>query len=556
MKKLIITALCLATVGYVAAQEAEAAPAGDAVGVDGGTAVVEAAQESAPAPAAKKFKNAKKVLDDLAADKGWSEGWDEEKGRIIVTADADFISQDPITDADFFRKREMAAKRAVLQGKAAIIEMINTQMSASEKFDMPGTDVHKQLGAEAAKVQAAMEQQKAVLASLLEKTDQAEADMLRGTTFGQRLDDAMAGAIKKLDKDYESDKHDAAAKARYEDLKAKYQAASKEFAVLKEKADKLQEAVQARQESAVTTMSRMPLYGSTVIMQTESWDDATGRYQVAVMITWSKALERAVRAIVTGENFKTKPGAKSVQQWLRGQELATMVGPRQYVDDKGNRWFLGVTARKYNDEMTSIIRMKNKGATEQYAKQMAAFCVFADVEAFKNAQQAMEVRGNEKETVDAVAESYAETLTQSFKQKTIRGLQKLASVETQHPITGDDIYVAVFGVNASSAAAALEAEKLNYTTKMMDNSHQTEERGRRAANGEAVRASENRSEDFQRGVDAQGNAIKNELKKRADENRPKGVRIYKENNGEPVAPKRPRKAKSGAFAGDDAQDDF
>ena len=556
MKKLMITALCLAAAGYVTAQEAEAAPAGDAVGVDGGTAVVEAAQETAPAPAAKKFKNAKKVLDDLAADKGWSEGWDEEKGRIIVTADADFVSKDPVNDPDFFIKREMAAKRAVLEGKAAIIEMINTEMSAAEKFDMPGTDVHKQLGAKAEKIKAAMEQQQALLASLLEQTDKAEADMLRGTTFGQRLDDAMAGAIKKLDKDYDADKHDAAAKARYESLKAKYQAASKEFAALKEEAEKLQESVQARQESAVVTMSRMPLYGSTVIMQTESWDDAAGRYQVAVMITWSKTLERAVRAIVTGENFKTKPGKKTVQQWLRGQELATMVGPRQYVDDKGNRWFLGVTARKYNDEMTSITRKQSKGSTEQFAKQMAAFCVFADVESYKNAQQAMETRGNEKETVDAVAESYAETLSQAFEKKTIRGLQKLASVETQHPITGDDIYVAVFGVNASSAAAALEAEKLNYTTKMMDNSHQTEERGRRAANGQAVRESTNRPEDFQRGLNSQSNAIKNELEKRAGENRPKGVQIYKENNGGAVAPKKPRKNRSGAFAGDDPDDTF
>ena len=303
-------------------------------------------------------------------------------------------------------------------------------------------------------------------------------------------------------------------------------------------------------------MSRMPLYGSTVIMQTESWDDAAGRYQVAVMITWSKTLERAVRAIVTGENFKTKPGKKTVQQWLRGQELATMVGPRQYVDDKGNRWFLGVTARKYNDEMTSITRKQSKGSTEQFAKQMAAFCVFADVESYKNAQQAMETRGNEKETVDAVAESYAETLSQAFEKKTIRGLQTLASVETQHPITGDDIYVAVFGVNASSAAAALEAEKLNYTTKMMDNSHQTEERGRRAANGQAVRESTNRPEDFQRGLNSQSNAIKNELEKRAGENRPKGVQIYKENNGGAVAPKKPRKNRSGAFAGDDPDDTF
>ena len=562
MKKLMITAMCLATAGHVFAQEEVLAtgeggvPAGLTVGADGGTAAVEAAQDAGPAPAARKFKNAKKVLSELADEKGWEEKWDEEKGRIITIAAADFTSKDPAHDKDFFAKREMAIKRAILEGKAAIIEMINTEMSASEKLDMPGTDVNRELGAEAEKIRMAMASQQILLADLLEQTDRAEAEMLRGTTFGQRLDDLMAAAIKRLDAEYDAGKHDEAAKSRYVALKAQCVAALREFDALKEKAEKLQESIQSKQESSVATMARMPLYGSTVIMQTESWDDRSEKYQVAVILTWSKTLERAVRAIVTGEDYKTKPGKKSVQKWLKGQDVATMLGPRQYIDDKGDRWFLGVTARAYNDNMPSALRNKNKGLAEMFAKQMAAFCVFADVESYKRAQQAMETRGNETESTDTVAESYAQALSQSFAKKTIRGMQKLGGIETTHPITGDEIYVAIFGLNASSAAAALEVEKINYATKIMDNQHQTVERGRRSANAAAVKASENRPEDFQKGFNAQTGAVVQELEKRANDGKPKGTAIINTNQGI-VSPRTNKKNTSGTFSGDvDVGDDF
>ena len=157
MNKLMIAAICLATAGYVSAQEAEAAPAGEAVAVDGGVQALEEAQESEPAPASEDSPTAADILQKQMEAKGWNEGWDEGKGRIIVVASADFNIKDPKNEPDrLFLLREAAVKRAVLQAKANVIEMINSQMSASEKFDMPGTDINKQLGAESEKVQQAM----------------------------------------------------------------------------------------------------------------------------------------------------------------------------------------------------------------------------------------------------------------------------------------------------------------------------------------------------------------------------------------------------------------
>ncbi len=525
---------------------------------DGGVEAVRDAQEGAPAPA-EKFKEARTILKAQAKAKGWKEGWDEKKKRTIVIEAADFKTADPATDDAFFIKREMAAKKAVLSAKVAIIQTINQDMSAIDLVNMPGSDVNKALGEEREKLNAELARQKELVVNMLEKVDAAEAAELRGTTFGDRLNDLMASAIKKIDKEYNKNERDEKNQARYNQAKQEFDVAQKKYNELKEKAEAMQEKVREQQVSAAESMAKMPLYGSTVIMQTESWNQKSGKYEVAVLLCWSYAMERSARAIVTGEEFRVKPSesAKSVQDWLESQSPATMVGPRQYIDKDGNRWFLGITARPYDDELSSSERRKNKGISEMFAQQMAAFCLWADVESYKLAQSAMESRGNAKVQRDVVAESYAEKLTQSFKNKKIRGMQKLFSEELTHPITGSTIYVVVYGINSSAAKEALEIEKRNYATKIMDNQHQTVERGRDAANKDAVKASENRQQDFQKGYKQQSDAVNKEVEQRQQPKQQpadKGTSII--NKDTTTAPKT-KQSTSGTFGGDtNVSDDF
>lgn len=553
MKKLMIT-LAVASVAAISfAQEeapaaAETPAASEAPAVtDGGVAAVQEAQDtSVETPA--EFKSAEDILREKMAEKGWEEGWNEEKGRIIVVQSESFVEKDPAKSSNFFARRDFYAKRAALDAKASIIEMINSQISAEDQLDIPGKDVGKELSKERDAVFAAVEAKKAALLALLEKTNKAEADMLAGTTFGMRCDDMMVAIIKKLDKEYDSGKHDAAMKKRYEELKAECQKISAEYNELVKHAESLKQ-VDATQTSKITQMAKMPIYGTTSILQAESWDKSTGEYMVSVVFTWSKALERAVRAIVTGEDFKTKPGKATVNQWLAKQDLATMVGPRQFIDDKGNRWFLGVTCRSVQG-LTSIKKKKAQGMVDMYAKQMAMFSVFSDVESFKEAQSAMETRGDE----DITAEDFAQRVGAKIEKKTVRGLQKLTSKELKHPVTGDKIYVAVWGLNAGSAKSALEIEKINYATKVMDNRHQTVEHGRAAANAAAVKASENRADDFQKGANEQSQAIVDELKSRQPKPTAKPAASKVQGSGKPT---KSGKSTGGAFLGDsDVSDDF
>ena len=522
---------------------------------DAGVEAVREAQETAVAPVAK-FQDAAAVLRAEMRKRKWKNGWDDKKKRIIVVESADFKTADPASDDDFFKNREQAAKKAVLTAKVEIIESINSEMSAMDLVNIPGSDINKELGAERERLNKQLAQQKEILVKMLAKVDKAEADVLRGTTFGDRLNDLMAAAIKKLDKEYDASARDKAAKARYEAAKAEFETVQRKYNEMKEKAEAMHEKIQERQESSVSIMAKMPLYGSTVIMQNESWNPKTGIYKVAVMVCWSYTMERSARAIATGEDYKVKPSAnaKSIEEWLEGQNLASMVGPRTYLDKDGNRYFIGITARPVDDELSSSARRENKRLTDRFARQMAAFCIWADVESSTVARQMSETRGNKKVNRIAVAETISEMLTQKFENKTIRGLDRIYNDEVTHPISGHKIYVAVFGISPKFAKTALAIEQLNYATKVMDNRYQTVERGRRAANKAAVKASENRAEDFNKGYNKQSNAIKRELDSRRPVKRGGVKAIYRNTQSEPT---QKRQSTGGTFGGDaEVSDDF
>lgn len=522
---------------------------------DGGVEVVQEAQQMPAPPASKKFKDAKAVLNAQLKAKKWKSGWDRTKKRYIVVESATFQVADPASDANFIVLRDAAIKRAILQAKAKIIEFCNTKMDAMDMVHTPGTDLNKALNKDLIAIESSLVAQKEELASLLAQYNKAEADALRGTTFADRLDDLMAAAIKKLDKEYKANARDEKYAAKLAEAKKNFEVAKKRIAELEKKAKAMKGSVARTQSSTVKTFASMPLYGASAIMQTESYNGKT--YQVAVAMVWSTALERSARAIVTGEAYTLKPKAdgKTISEWIESQNLATMVGPRQFVDKDGSRWFIGIAARPYDeDELNEIQMEKNKDLAEAFAKSVAVFSVWGDVESFKLARQEVKTLVNGKDATNNVAESMEKKLTQTIAGKTVRGLQEIANEEVEHPISGKTILVSVYAIDSTSAKDALEIEKINFATKVMDERHQTVERGRDAANRNAVRNAKNRPEDFKKGYNQQSQKLMQELQKREESKKNAGISIKQ------VAPTTRRQApqsQTGTFSGDaNVEDDF
>jgi hypothetical protein len=222
-----------------------------------------------------------------------------------------------------------------------------------------------------------------------------------------------------------------------------------------------------------------------------------------------------------------------------------MSGPRQYLDGDGNRWYYAISARAL--PKASSQRRKARDLADMFASQMAIYCIYADLASQKTASQMMQVRnaGNMDDT--QVAESMSEKLTQQFKEKTVRGLQQLISKTAVHPISGEDIYISVYGINPNAAKASLAVERENYATAVKAEKYQSLEQGRTDANKASVENAKNDNVSYAKGRSGQSAAISDTVKQQnVDHNASAAKKAEKA-----------KTSKSGTFTGDaDVADDF
>ena len=525
---------------------------------DAGVEAVREAQETEVPEATR--EDAASVLEKLMEKKGWTRGWDDRKKRFIAIGSAEFKVANPAKFNGLQMRRRLATMDAILQAKANIIQFLRQGMSADQQIIVPGTDLNKAMNAEVENLMDQVNRQKEVLADLLEKKDRAEADKLRGTTFGDRLDELMVATIKKLDKEYTGKEKDKALAARYEEAVKIYKAEYAHYQELVKKANASRKNLVETQKNSVKSMAAMPLFGATAVMQTESWDE-DGTYQVAVMVVWSNVLERAARAIVTGSPFKIKKSSSSltVQEWLREQDVATMVGPRQYIDKNGVRWFLGIASESVNRKLHPRTRNNNKTRARLFASQEALLSVTADLNAQQAAEDLLKVYDAGKDANGSAdfSENMANDMNRNLRAKVenfvIRGGQILFERTVKHPISGDDIHVVVYGFNPNHVAPALAAWTRNYATKTQALRYQTVERGRQAAVDDQVRKATNDPKDFQKGYNKQTKRFNKELQSR----RPKQTRGTKVYNKGKQKNNAPAKSTAGTFGGDvGVSDDF
>lgn len=498
---------------------------------------------------------AEQQLKQFISKRNWNEGWDSEKKRFFQVGVYTFDCEDPSYDDSFITLREVAAKSAALNAKAKIIEFVKTNMSAKEKLTVPGTDVYAELGAELRKQEKKLEAQKRVLKKLGKELELAEAKNLEGVTMMDRTEALVDALIKKLDVAYDAGKIEAKKAAQYERAKIRFAEAQKEMQEIEAKAESLSGGVTAEFKSEIETLASMPLYGATCISQTESWDEDEEKFQVAMLFCWSPKLERAARAVATlDDNYVLVPPKKpreTVSEWLSKQDLGVMVGSRQYLDGDGRRYFLGITARLLGE--SSYEQEKARDLTEMFAKQMAVFSIMSDVKSHKKAIQVAERRSamNAKD-YNRVAESFAKEISQELRNQPVRGLAKLYSTVTVHPIAQRKIYVAVYGISADTIKDCRFIEDQQYATKAQQIKARNFEKGRDMANQQAVRNAQMDSSSTGAGYSQAMQAHENELKKRNELNQP--ATPVKVKNSDQTAG---GKARSGSFmSGTDVEDDF
>lgn len=303
------------------------------------------------------------------------------------------------------------------------------------------------------------------------------------------------------------------------------------------------------QSSMAAYTAEMPLFGGTCIRQSESWNGR--KYQVAIAFVWSPKLERAARAVLTGERVVCQPKSDGmdIEDWLESVNPAFMSGPIQYVDKDGTRWFLGISASSADEELDSITLRHNRRIADMSAKQMVVFSLWGDVKAYELMRQELSSVAGENMSEVAAAQWAESKMSQAVKGLPVRGMERLYGEEVEYPITGKRIYVSIYGINQESANDNLKIEALNFATRAEIERVKALERGRAAANKALVRGAANDPTDYDKGYNSQSKLHRDE-----SNTRKKGRHLQVEE----TSPVRDNKnAVKGVFSGGtDADDDF
>ena len=296
--------------------------------------------------------------------------------------------------------------------------------------------------------------------------------------------------------------------------------------------------------NAVTTsksayVAQWPIFGVNILAQGESWDGKS--YHMAIAAVWSKTLHKAVKATLLGEAVPGKPGKKSMGQWLEDRDLALVCGPRQFVNSDGTRVFLGIAAREIG--VNAMRDQSNKQAAKASALSYLVFSLFSDVEQYVAHQAAMNLYENEDETASAEAsEQINSRIAQRVDNRMIEGANEIYNDEVVHPLSGKQVYVSVYALDAKSAAKArVMAEEL-IATRVATELANKRALGRNQGYRDQVERAKANTAEFEKGRAEGGKAVQDKLAT------PKG-RAVNAVGGGTAAPAAP-KSQQGVFSGE------
>ena len=542
-KRMITTMAAVAAVainaqelGSEAAAPAEGTPAAAAVQelppeAGTGAAVAEMqqvlAEEIAPAQTAKEA-----IEDYFNSKENWNKGYDEEADRIIVSDFIEFDIKNPKVSADFIDLRKEKMSELMLKAKAKIIETIMSKMSGSRILDVPGNPIAKQLEKEQAEMNKALAAAREDLAKL--DANLADALARRDDVTPSELVAVISSWFTSAEKENIAAKYDADKKERYENAKADFEAAVAKYKELAEKAETLKGTISKEMKTSLSRVSAMPIYGCTVLQQAESISEKNGRYkyQIAILYSWSGEMMKASGEILKGESVKFTPGKKSMKEWIANKAkkgaLAQWIGPRQYIDNNGNMWFIGISCAAVDDDADTS--ESNREAAELEAASEVMFALYSDATSSKTLNKLMRTKigaNGEKET--QIYKDFSKSQGESFKDIQISGNAELWSGTVRHEPSGLDMHVVVYGVNSGSVKALKDIQARSVALGIEVNTYQEMERGRQEQLRRTFEASKNNPAARAAGAAA----ASADLKAKAAARRPaKPVNTFKESAGQ------------------------
>ena len=482
MNKLLITTLAAAVAVTVSADVAtdaakKALPA--ETGTGAGVEQVAQAQEENVEPAPTAIQS---INDYFNSKEDWNKGYDEEHDRIIVTDFIEFDVKNPKVDASFVELRKEKMSELLLKAKAKIIEQIMSKMSGSRVLEVPGNPIAKQIKKEQEAADRAVAAAKDELAKL-DKDLAASIEALGAQASARQVVETMTAyyteaEAKNLPASFKDDR-----KSQYASAKAAYETAKAAYEELAKKADALKGEVTKSMKTSLSRVSAMPIYGCTVLQQAESITQKNGvyQYQIAIVYAWSGEMMKASGEILKGKSVKFKPGKKSIKQWVAAKAkngaLSQWVGPRTYIDNKGDMWFLGIACAPVSGDADD--REASREAAELEAAAEVMFSLFSDASSSKTLNKVMQTTmGADGQKETRVYKDFSKSQSESFKDIQIAGNGEQFSDVLRHAPSGLDMQVVVYAVSSGNQKTLHDVQSRATALGIEVNTYQEMERGR------------------------------------------------------------------------------
>lgn len=540
------------------AAPAEAAPAAEAtpaasqvkpVGQGPGVEAILQAQDSEPEPGPKADEMLKEWL---GTKEGFTTGYDEEHNRIIVIEYVEFPVKNPKVSSAFIELRTEKMSELLLKSKSKVIETIMSKMSAARVLEVPGNPIAKQLETEQQEVNRALRLAQENMADLGVAAEEALKNRDQMST--NEIFAVISSWFTRAERENLAEKWTEEKKQTYQEAREAFVEAEKTYRALLQQAETLKGQLTKEMKTSISRFSKMPIYGCTVLQQAETFYRRDGQYvcRLAVAFAWSAEMQRAAGEILQGRSVKFAPGKKPIKKWLAEKQkkgaLAQWCGPRQYIDDKGNMWFLGIActpvlSADFNDEQ--------RGIADLAAGAEVIFSLYADAASQRTAEKLMrETMGSNGEKETKVYKAYQESQSESFKDIQISGNSELFAGEVRHKASGLDLNVVVYGVSSGSVKSLADIQKQAVALGIDINTVQEFERGRQAQLNRDYEASKKNAAAYAAGAATARQEVNNEraaAKARREQRKQQAAAAAAAKPAKPAAKPAPRKDDAGTL---------
>jgi len=482
IKAVLILIICISSHSYVAASQTT-------------NEVIEKTQKS-EAPLYSESATSDDLAQEFLNEVGLTEG--DNDGLFVAVGTAVLPEPDPASNPDFLTMRRIKASEASLEAKRQFIEFIRTTMSAEDVITLPEspftTEFDNKMKATQDKINKAFRNYKLAL----RKANKAEAAKLNGIDFSVLAKEGIIATIKRINPEFDASKIEKKLADDLAKAKADLEATENDLNNLKNELETLRGSLQQENVSSIETFSKMNVVGLVPIASFESWDGE--QYATTIISIWTTKEEERARALYSGQEVVYDPGSSSVKDFINSTDWSTAQGVRKFFDDKGNFWLISIGSSPIKGKSSKASRTA-KGQAQLSAQKQIAFVLFSEASSKRSAREKLQevTTGNVGETENQSVTSFAETISQKVEDLDIQGMSQLKGKKYTHPISGQEMFVSIYGISSKAVRQAqlMEASQARVTQDMIRENQRS--KGVKAGFDKAIDDAKKDKSSFQKG---------------------------------------------------------